>query len=57
MDELYERIKKKRRKAKIKKFMQSLVKLTPLFGVLIFILAMVLLSDNKIDRYVKNSRN
>lgn len=55
MDELYERIKKKRMKAKIKKFMQSLVKLAPLFGVLIFILAMVLLSDNKIDRYVKKT--
>ncbi|WP_027430162.1 hypothetical protein [Lachnospira multipara] len=55
MDELYERIKKKHWKAAIKRFMQSLIKLIPLFGVLIFILAMVLLSDNKIDRYVKKT--
>ena len=47
MDELYERIKKRRRKAAIKRFMQSLVKLIPLFGVLIFILTMVVLSENK----------
>lgn len=55
MDELYERIKKKRRKAAIKRFMQSLVKLIPLFGVLIFILTMVVLSENKIDRYNKKT--
>ena len=55
MDELYERIKKKRRKAKIKKFMQSLVKLIPVFGVIVFIFAMVLLSEYKSDRLIKKT--
>jgi len=55
MDELYERIKKKHRKAKIKKFMQSLVKLIPVFGVIVFIFAMVLLSEYKSDRLIKKT--